>query len=462
MKKIFTLLLTLLLGGIAAQAQDAGYQPLVREGVKWLNTTQFIYYGGIDGDYYGPIVTYTMQFAGDTVITSDSGTHVYKKLITSSDNYFMREEGKKIYRLDENEQSLDVTDLPTERLLYDFSDENQATLCGQVNFNYEGTIEIDGHPCRVFHDHDSGRFGHLIESVGLVSGRNGDLISQRWGEPAGGDYYYGLDHMEDLAGNGIYLPPWKASKPLVREGVRWIYRKGNDATSWSYYAIEFEGDTVIEPSNMPWACSYKKCYRFIVDKEEMHAPVNHNNETPVAYMRDYGVSHTMISRDAVEQHSNGFPPESYIYSFSCPCLAYLESDGNLMTFSLTESAVISNHECRVFADATGSEGDKLIETIGLVSASHGDLLGMVSDDASDGKCGLSHVIDADGTIIYKGPCYQSLACDLTGDGQVDISDVNAAIDVMLGKSAADADITDDGQVDIADVNAIIDQMLGKR
>ena len=41
------------------------------------------------------------------------------------------------------------------------------------------------------------------------------------------------------------------------------------------------------------------------------------------------------------------------------------------------------------------------------------------------------------------------------------SDVNAAIDVMLGKSAATADVTGDGQVDIADVNAIIDQMLGK-
>ncbi len=33
MKKIFTLLLALLLVGTAAQAQEAGYQPLVREGV---------------------------------------------------------------------------------------------------------------------------------------------------------------------------------------------------------------------------------------------------------------------------------------------------------------------------------------------------------------------------------------------------------------------------------------------
>ena len=56
--------------------------------------------------------------------------------------------------------------------------------------------------------------------------------------------------------------------------------------------------------------------------------------------------------------------------------------------------------------------------------------------------------------------------DLTGDGQVDISDVNIIIDVMLGKNQdastkAKADVTGDGNVDIADVNAVIDIMLGK-
>ena len=53
--------------------------------------------------------------------------------------------------------------------------------------------------------------------------------------------------------------------------------------------------------------------------------------------------------------------------------------------------------------------------------------------------------------------------DVTGDGQVDIADVNAVIDMMLGKAVqtAAADVTGDGQVDIADVNAIIDMMLGK-
>ena len=45
----------------------------------------------------------------------------------------------------------------------------------------------------------------------------------------------------------------------------------------------------------------------------------------------------------------------------------------------------------------------------------------------------------------------------------DIADVNAAINVMLGKQPASdvADQNGDGKVDIADVNAVINTMLGK-
>ena len=54
--------------------------------------------------------------------------------------------------------------------------------------------------------------------------------------------------------------------------------------------------------------------------------------------------------------------------------------------------------------------------------------------------------------------------DATGDGQVDIADVNLVINMMLGtvEQTAVADVTGDGQVDIADVNAIINLMLGKQ
>ena len=57
----------------------------------------------------------------------------------------------------------------------------------------------------------------------------------------------------------------------------------------------------------------------------------------------------------------------------------------------------------------------------------------------------------------------SIPGDVNGDGVVDISDVNAVINMMLGKveMVAAADINGDGQVDISDVNAVINLMLGK-
>ena len=53
--------------------------------------------------------------------------------------------------------------------------------------------------------------------------------------------------------------------------------------------------------------------------------------------------------------------------------------------------------------------------------------------------------------------------DVTGDGQVDISDVNAVINMMLGKTPQTpaGDINNDETVDISDINVIINIMLGK-
>ena len=102
----------------------------------------------------------------------------------------------------------------------------------------------------------------------------------------------------------------------------------------------------------------------------------------------------------------------------------------------------------------------------------------------------SQLLDFDQPMYYrigmaggskKQPCYiddikfgyfdTSLTGDINGDGQVDIADVNAVINVMLGKSltpnpspdgeGSPADVNGDGEVDIADVNAIINIMLGK-
>ena len=50
--------------------------------------------------------------------------------------------------------------------------------------------------------------------------------------------------------------------------------------------------------------------------------------------------------------------------------------------------------------------------------------------------------------------------DVNGDGEVNISDVNAVIDMLLkGVQDVSGDVNGDGEVNIADVNAIIDIIL---
>ncbi len=67
----------------------------------------------------------------------------------------------------------------------------------------------------------------------------------------------------------------------------------------------------------------------------------------------------------------------------------------------------------------------------------------------------SYTVDLGDALGVKG--------DVNGDGIVDITDVNLAINMVLGKAdkSTAADIDGSGDVDITDVNAIINLMLGK-
>ena len=62
-----------------------------------------------------------------------------------------------------------------------------------------------------------------------------------------------------------------------------------------------------------------------------------------------------------------------------------------------------------------------------------------------------------------GDITEEVTGDVNGDGEVGIDDVNAVINIMLGKaeSVAAADLNGDGQVGIDDVNGVINIMLGK-
>ena len=68
------------------------------------------------------------------------------------------------------------------------------------------------------------------------------------------------------------------------------------------------------------------------------------------------------------------------------------------------------------------------------------------------------------TLYYPGT-EPDLVGDVNGDGEINIADVNATIDVILGATSNSAiieraDVNSDGEVNIADVNMIIDTILG--
>ena len=51
--------------------------------------------------------------------------------------------------------------------------------------------------------------------------------------------------------------------------------------------------------------------------------------------------------------------------------------------------------------------------------------------------------------------------DVNGDGEVNIADVNAVIDIILSENSSTtaADVNDDGEINVADINAVIDIIL---
>ena len=117
-------------------------------------------------------------------------------------------------------------------------------------------------------------------------------------------------------------------------------------------------------------------------------------------------------------------------------------------------------------DLSWSSSDESVATVdenGIVkSVATGDAVITVIGNASNNPTATCQV-----TVKNTG----NMNDDANGDGQVDISDVNLVINMMLGKGGISSDstqegtcscdVTGDGRVDISDVNQVINTMLGK-
>ena len=122
--------------------------------------------------------------------------------------------------------------------------------------------------------------------------------------------------------------------------------------------------------------------------------------------------------------------------------------------------------------------------VGVYETGIGQLMGDLQDIQSewfpvvDGECVVTLTIEiftkmgffpptyihkADGPTItlrfVKGNVIEPIVGDVNGDGEVNIADVNAVINMILDTPAENGDVNGDGEVNIADVNAIIDIIL---
>jgi len=102
--------------------------------------------------------------------------------------------------------------------------------------------------------------------------------------------------------------------------------------------------------------------------------------------------------------------------------------------------------------------------LGSVYSATWDAPCCVTDGAHINEKNLYVYVPGNGLAAYT--LTSGIAGDVNGDGVVDIADVNAVINVMLGKTTSDelraaSDVTSDGAVDIADVNAIVNIMINQ-
>lgn len=145
----------------------------------------------------------------------------------------------------------------------------------------------------------------------------------------------------------------------------------------------------------------------------------------------------------IERIDNG----AYQLCFPTACKSYDEE-----TNVVTEGGELSANEVRDLQTEWIPDGEGACDVVLTVEILN--------------KSGNTYTYLTDGptvTIHFRNGVTDEVVGDVNGDGQVDISDVNAVINMMLGKAEKvdAADINKDNNIDISDVNAVINLMLGK-
>ena len=343
---------------------------------------------------------------------------------------------------------------------------------------------------------------YFIEGIGYDGFISGYPLSYLY---TLGDYFYYLSHVVEN-GKTIYKSvnyrqpgPYDGRMPMAREGMQWVFERvtldHGEATS-QYYTYELRG---MDPRGFPSSENYDPTFRksILCRYYEGTKPNGSDGEIVVSlremissFEEPWFIDNTVMDKVAAEGRNlirrvylndDHHVETPYMYCHTSPESGLqryigLQLPPKILTtdnFTLVEPVEIDGYSCNRYAyvDESGQVQCYIIEGIGIDSRDMGDLLAPLTrkpDPDADYQefCGLSHVI-MDGKIIYKGMRYNAEAVegnpyDVDGDGQVNIADVTALIDMLLSPQMLmmqQADVDGNGELNIADVTFLIDHIL---
>ena len=227
--------------------------------------------------------------------------------------------------------------------------------------------------------------------------------------------------------------------PLLQDGRQWVYCYTDYLTGNDFYALYLNGDTLIAGE------TYNKCYYRSIVSENFGTRAQ--EKAPVAYVREEGKKVYAIDNPDNILHSGLIP---YIPNENYTML----DDGRLESrwiydFDNMENCAQADGEdyftvSDIWVDGRNvaffkNDWVNVIEGVG--ADGYGVLIspvnGIPTCEVCVGTRGLAFVQDKDGHIIYKGSSYtvyieSKLPGDVNGDGKVNVSDVTALINIILG------------------------------
>ena len=526
MKKIILMMAFALLGIGQNMAQEADYTPFVREGVQWVcyfvhywdndymgfkpgQTFFTLELKGdtvIDGKEYKMMHKYSgigVNPDDDTVLAClrEDDRVVYAIVPDGmASSSFLVGYGE-LWDSVVGNSLYDMARAGQEIILYEFN-ETEAYYkyiyaLERDNFNYLGIDKVDvgGQQVNRHTFSNNGRDFYFIEGIGYDGFDPGYPLSY------GTDMYpYYLSHVVQ-DGKIIYrgvnymdVAPYDGRMPMVREGKQWVFERvtiDHGVTKSEYYTYEIGGkDARGDISSENYDKIYKGA-RYCRYYEGMKPEGDGEIVCSLKWgsWDERAIDNTVM--DKVAGEGRNLMRRMFVTADNMELLYYFyhkdpesvlrqyinwQVSPKILTsdnFKLVEPVEIDGYSCNRYAyvDESGEVQCYIIEGIGIDSRDMGDLLAPFTrkpDPEADYQeyCGLSHVI-MDGKIIYKGMRYNAAIVegnpyDVDGDGQVNIADVTALIDMLLQPKMImqnQHDIDGSGQLNIADVTTLIDHIL---